>query len=354
MLSSLLHPRLAIVSNDTHHADKIETDILPLTAAGVNIVVSNIILVVLTTAWTAMRFWCRKTKGGRYYLEDWMHLGALVAFYGIVISNFMMVFVGGSGHGLDELQPWHIVRLSKATYSVQVLYAISMGLVKISIIWMLMRIFITPTFRLVAIAVMIFSALWIVLTILIGLLICRPIEMNWNPFTPGGSCGDQIAAFASIGIVDILNEVTILALPIPMVWKLRMPMRYKVALACVFGAGILTVTFAAVRLYTVLTIDFTDVSRSAVPTVIYGTIEPGVAIIVACSPALRPIFDRTFGRLLPSHSDTPAYNASGDGVTLETFGAQNRMRSRADGFMKLGLDDKARSVDIHEHRVESQ
>lgn len=114
-----------------------------------------------------------------------------------------------------------------------------MGLVKMSILWMLKRIFITREFAIAANIVMAFTLAWALMTILMGLLICHPVEMNWNPFTPGGRCGDQVAAFGAIGIVDMINELAILALPIPMVLQLMMPFRYKAALFCVFGAGVL-------------------------------------------------------------------------------------------------------------------
>ncbi|KAK7946936.1 uncharacterized protein PG986_011257 [Apiospora aurea] len=298
-----LSPRLAIVGNDTTNHSVIPTNLIPPTEQGVRILVANAVLAVLTAVWTALRFWCRRMKGAGYFLEDWMHLGALVCFYGAVASNVLMVLVGGSGHHMSELQPWHIIRLSMAAYSTQVLYAFSMGLVKMSITWMLKRIFVTQQFALAARAVMVFTAAWTVMTILVGIFICRPVEMNWNPYTPGGICGDQLAAFASVGIVDIVNEVSILALPIPMIWRLQMPLRYKGALFCVFGAGILTSVFAAARLYNVIHLDFTDVSYSAVDANVYATVEPGVAIIVSCSPILRPLFDKVFGHKASSSSN---------------------------------------------------
>ncbi|KAK8107070.1 uncharacterized protein PG998_009083, partial [Apiospora kogelbergensis] len=323
-----LLPRLVLVGNDTS-LSVIETDFIPPTAQGVSIIAANVVLVILTAIWTTLRFWCRKLKGTGYFAEDWMHLTALVCFYGLVASSFSMVFLGGAGHHIGELQPKHIIRLSKATYSVQVLFAFSMGLVKLSILWMLKRIFITREFAIAANIVMAFTLAWALMTILMGLLICHPVEMNWNPFTPGGRCGDQVAAFGAIGIVDMINELAILALPIPMVLQLRMPFRYKAALFCVFGAGVLTLVFAAIRLYTVMNVDFADMSYSAVNTTTYSAVEPAIAIIVSCSPTLRPLFDRVFGRVLSTftkssgQAGTGKSNAKND-VTLETFGRTNR------------------------------
>ncbi|KAK8037649.1 hypothetical protein PG991_000995 [Apiospora marii] len=294
-----LSRRLAIAGNDAG-PPVIQTDFIPPSEQGVKLLVINSVLMVLTAIWTALWFWCRKMKGAGYFVEDWMHLGALICFYGNLVCNNLGVLIGGAGHHLWELQPWHIVRLSVVAYSAQVFYAISMGLVKMSIVWMLQRIFITPAFALAAKAVMAFSVAWTILTILMGMLICQPVEMNWNPFTPGGRCGNQLAGFVAVGIIDVVNEFCILLLPMPMVWWLQMPLRYKAAVFCMFGVGVLTLIFAAVRVYEMAHVDFTDVSYAAIDATIYADVEPGVAIIVSCSPILRPLFDRVFGRATPT------------------------------------------------------
>lgn len=126
-------------------------------------------------------------------------------------------------------------------FALQVLYGLAVGFIKISIVVMLMRIFITPQFRLVAFCVMALSFMWMVMTILAGLLLCHPIKMNWDPQTPGGRCGNQYAAFVTVAAVDVFNEILLLLLPLPMVLNLHIGRRYKIGLACVFCSGILYV-----------------------------------------------------------------------------------------------------------------
>lgn len=77
------------------------------------------------------------------------------------------------------------------------------------------------------------------MTILIGILICQPVEMNWNPQTPGGHCGNQNAAYSAVGVVDIVVDFAILLLPIPTVLKLQLPTANRIGLMFVFSFGIL-------------------------------------------------------------------------------------------------------------------
>ncbi|KAK7972527.1 hypothetical protein PG988_006661 [Apiospora saccharicola] len=323
-----LSRRLAVIGNKMGDS-VIQTDLIPPSEKGVKLLVVNSFLMVVTAIWTALRFWCRKMKGAGYFAEDWMHLGALICLYGNLVCNNLGVLIGGAGQHLWELQSWHIVRLSVVAYSAQVFYAWSMGLVKMSIVWMLQRIFITPKFTIAARFVMAFNIAWTILTMSMGMLICQPIQMNWNPFTPGGHCGDQVAAFVWIGIIDVINEFCILLLPVPMVWRLQMPLRYKAAVFCMFGAGALTLIFAAVRVWEMAHVDFTDVSYAAVEATIYADVEPGVAIIVSCSPILRPLFDKVFGRSTPIDPKIDIGRRPDGGprkTTLRTFGRSDRGR----------------------------
>lgn len=47
------------------------------------------------------------------HLEDWLHFLALAFFSGQVAADIIAVVLGGSGHHISELQPFHIIRLSK-------------------------------------------------------------------------------------------------------------------------------------------------------------------------------------------------------------------------------------------------
>lgn len=84
--------------------------------------------------------------------------------------------------------------------------------------------------------------------------------------------------------------------------------------------------FTAIRLYYVYNIDFSDITYSGIVSSIIGSIQMGIAIMVASSPLLRPIFDRTFaswfGFSLRSTRDGESGKArkSDGGTELITFG----------------------------------
>lgn len=77
------------------------------------------------------------------------------------------------------------------------------------------------------------------MTILIGAVLCRPFAYNWDKTIPGGKCGAQDPAYIAIAALDIVGDAAIIALPMPIVWKLRVNISTKIALSLVFAVAFL-------------------------------------------------------------------------------------------------------------------
>ena len=145
----------------------------------------------------------------------------------------------GVGRHMNEIPPSHIVTILQYSFGSQVLYAVSLGLIKISICWTLARIF--SMNRVVVIsarALMGLSAAWAIMTILIGLLICRPVQKNWGT-TMEGHCGNQNAGFSSVTVYDLIIDFIILLLPIRPVLRLQLPLVNRLGLLAIFSMGLL-------------------------------------------------------------------------------------------------------------------
>ncbi|CAJ2501182.1 Uu.00g040350.m01.CDS01 [Anthostomella pinea] len=295
-----LQARLEIMTNDTTALiPVIGTELVPPTTEGWAVIASGLVLVVVTALWTFMRGWSLKRDSRAFFAEDGLNITATVLFYGLVASNIVMVLAGGMGHPTSELQPWHLVRLSRAAYANQFLHVTILGLVNFSILRTLIPTFPGRRFRLNAYCVMGFYIIWMIPAILTSLLICRPTEMNWSPRTADGACGDHVAVLAAVEITDIIKNLLVLTFPVRMLWRFRMQWRYRVGIVCLFSGGILITVLAAVRLYTSLQTEPTDTAYNVVAITIYGAVEVGLAIMVSSSFLLGPVFDRIVEALLP-------------------------------------------------------
>lgn len=174
----------------------------------------------------------------------------------------------------------------------QTTYAIALGLVKTSILLSLIRIFrVFKRFRIIAYCAIAFCICWAMQTILIAFLICRPISYNWDQVNQSGSCGNLTAAYSSIGIVDVISDIIIFILPIPLINGLKMRKSSKMATMGLFALGVFTVAAGAVRTAMIFHVQF-DPTDPEGPTqnLIWAAIEPCVAIIVACLLVIKPLF----------------------------------------------------------------
>jgi hypothetical protein len=70
------------------------------------------------------------------------------------------------------------------------------------------------------------------------MLDCVPPELEWNPKLPGGGrCIDLNLFLFVTAILNMVFDATTLALPIPVVWRLKMPWTKKLAVSGVFLLG---------------------------------------------------------------------------------------------------------------------
>ena len=77
---------------------------------------------------------------------------------------------------------------------------------------------------------------WWLSVFLEELLLCRPLAYSWDK-SINGSCGNLPAAYLAASILNLLTDVSVLVLPIPIVLKLHLPLRSRIALIATFCMG---------------------------------------------------------------------------------------------------------------------
>ena len=108
--------------------------------------------------------------------------------------------------------------------------------VKLSVLDLYIQIFRNKSFRIVSYVLMAVSIGYLIMVILEAFLLCKPFAYSWNKLRKG-HCGDQHKIFLSSGIVNLLIDVTIVILPMPMLWGLQLGLSKKIALTFIFGLG---------------------------------------------------------------------------------------------------------------------
>lgn len=70
---------------------------------------------------------------------------------------------------------------------------------------------------------------------------CVPIALNWNITIKGGHCIDRFKLAVAFNALNVITDVLLWTLPIPVVWNLQMRIRHKIEVLSVFGVGLMYV-----------------------------------------------------------------------------------------------------------------
>ncbi len=113
--------------------------------------------------------------------------------------------------------------------------------IKTSLILFYVRLFPSKKFRLAGWIIFGFTLFWACGAWLASLLECNPVSFFWDKSIKGGTCvpNPLITVGLTSGVVSCLNDILIFAMPIPVLAKLHMNAKKKIALMGVFALGIL-------------------------------------------------------------------------------------------------------------------
>jgi hypothetical protein len=101
-----------------------------------------------------------------------------------------------------------------------------------------LRIFVQKTFRQACWVLLTFVILYGTATTLASVFQCTPIARTWNKTINGVCLNTTIFWYANAGF-SILGDLILLALPMPILYNLKLPLNQRLALMLVFSLGIL-------------------------------------------------------------------------------------------------------------------
>lgn len=84
---------------------------------------------------------------------------------------------------------------------------------------------------------------------------CHPVEFHWDFTIPGGYCGDPQRIFLTGLGLNLLTDIFIVILPIPMIWRIQITPAEKIAISGAFLLGGLFVSLPNHRLFVSLLAD---------------------------------------------------------------------------------------------------
>ncbi|KAI1473096.1 uncharacterized protein F4812DRAFT_411594 [Daldinia caldariorum] len=305
----------------------------------------------------AFRFYARSLTASRYGLDDWLVLAALLTQLvqgGIIINSVRRGTVGYHSGYLEETRPEAVTLFLKHLVAISILYSAAIWISKLSICILYRRLF--PQ-RLVYILLCIIVSIMISTSIVAVILLfvaCRPFWTNWAaPSIQSTYCIDKEALFVWSSLPNVVTDAVMLAIPLPIVWRLQVSRNLKIALTFTFFIGSIGLVASILRLVAFHnTNSFTDATYNAVELVIWTIAEPGIYLISACLLVYRPLLEkiRIAVSLVRSKMITPrASGARSDNYELgsipyERQQGNNQGNRNSDIEQLWGQDNNSQSV----------
>lgn len=155
------------------------------------------------------------------------------------LTSLYIVFVkyGGAGRHFVAVSPSEFEIWLKVTFSEYFLYLFSALLPKLAIVCLYLRIFTQKRYRYTTYAIAVIMVLNWLVGCLMGILMCDPVAYSWDKTIRGGHCGDLMGSYRWASLPNLLTDIAMLILPLPMIWKLHTGTRQKIGPSLTFITG---------------------------------------------------------------------------------------------------------------------
>ncbi|KAK0637483.1 hypothetical protein B0T17DRAFT_480937 [Bombardia bombarda] len=307
---------------------------------GQSVIACSIAFIVLCTIVLVLRFWAHNTDGRRATLEDWILIPAWFLMMGMCINVIIAVTMGGVGRHeafVLKFQPESLRVWAQTLFITELFYGVLIPLEKSTVLLLYVRLFgVHRWFRRLSYGMIVYIWMWGITELIVAIAQCQPVAFQWDKTIPGGHCINQLAYYRYISLPNVLHDVCMLIVPMPIVWKLQIEMRKKVALSIVFLVGSIGCIASFIRMYIFFKLDaLSDNTWASIQLHSWTLAEPGAIFICACIPALWPMLLRALHVLgLSSHPDSAGF-LSGKGSGHAKGGTGGGLGSHISG---AGMD----------------
>lgn len=228
--------------------------------------------------------------------DDLLSLTALI-LSGSTIGMDAAVFTSGVGYDFDQESPvfpklaGNMEFILKVTFAFTLIYLWTLASLKLSQLCFYHR----AIGRQLKVWIFSFGAIvavWGLVFTLVFIFLCDPVEQQWT-IDRVGHCMDQILVLKCIIMTNIVTDLMIIILPIPVIWKLKMHKTEKFAVLSCFCIGFACVIIGIVRFWQIFVIDLVgNLTGTSLTTFMLCTIELMLAGICINIPMLRPFYLR--------------------------------------------------------------
>ncbi|KAK0929657.1 hypothetical protein LTR29_016984 [Friedmanniomyces endolithicus] len=244
-------------------------------ASGPAVVIVSLLFTVLAVIASALRLYTRIVIGRNGGYDDAFITIATFLSVGLTVCTCLEIRYGDGQHEWT-ISPAEAERSLQALYASIIIYNLALFACKASILLQYLRIFPQREFRVACFALMGFTLVYSNWTFWSQVFFCKPIAAYWDfDLMADGKCFDRgLVWFMNAGI-NIVSDIAVAALPLPMLKQLRIQRRPKIALMVVFGLGGFTCIVSILRLESIYAASHSpkDISYNSSLAALWSSLE---------------------------------------------------------------------------------
>ncbi|CAD6572283.1 MAG: hypothetical protein ASARMPRED_005221 [Alectoria sarmentosa] len=264
-------------------------------------------LAILATIAVIFRFVARRKSEAPISYEY------VVFLYALNIDTIITAALWGLGKHFFSLSEDQLLHFQKNGLANVALYFTTNATIKISLLLLYYRLFFpSRPFRIALYNTAIIVVAWWIAVLFADIFQCVPVNAFWDNGIKNvktARCMSTVHFSIGTGVINLVTDVMVLCLPIPMVWSLRTNRTQKIAMTGIFLLGFFVCTISIVRTVKLVFLGHFDPTYSLTSVFIWTSVQPSVGIISACLPIMSPLFGRWLfaaENIVPKSNQTPS------------------------------------------------
>ncbi|KAF2089745.1 hypothetical protein K490DRAFT_22081, partial [Saccharata proteae CBS 121410] len=253
-----------------------------------------IFVLVLACVAVLLRVYVRATQGLKLAEDDYAVIVGLF-FTSVTVATTILAGRYGAGSHIWTVSIDNLIAVLKVEYSEPYIYAASVTSTKLGVLLLYRRLFskgnmdrVYSTLFCIALFLTVVypPILWITMAVA-----CQPLDYYWNQYIGAkGTCINVTMFFLILGIINMVNDVVILLVPIPKILKLQVNYRKKMSILGIMLLGSFVCGASIARIYYLNELAHAvDATWWMGPGFLWSSVEPSIGIVSACLPTFTPL-----------------------------------------------------------------
>ncbi|KAJ5792112.1 uncharacterized protein N7503_008090 [Penicillium pulvis] len=253
--------------------------------------IAIIVVCALAAIVLPIRIYVRIRTNKTLRVDDWIMIIAMAPLGALFAINFVADHYGLGKH-VWLCTVGHMITMKKMLFVSLVIYNFELCMIKISILMFYRRVFGMNPLNWLA---CFFAIGWFIGCTVALCFAPAPISYFWTQIadeTGGHYRYSFYNYYIGNAATNVVCDFLVMAVPIPIVWRLKMRVAQKIMVSLVLLLGCFVFAASVIRIHYLTKIKgdgLIDITWTIAPVCLWSTIEPCISVIGSCLPAMQPI-----------------------------------------------------------------